>query len=212
MTPSPHRPVRRGTHGPKGPIALLVVVGLVACGSTADETGQDAPPEGPSAPSDLMDTCGAGWVEECERAGCDPADASWAGCRINGWSGYAAPPTCAVDTGFPGDDRVPCPPDPAEGFQLHFGPSDYADPSAMEKHVVPPDNGDVDIQCVYLPLPNTEERFLGHMVGRVRHRFVRNFDDEQRAARMLLGVFADSFTGQSETRSPAAPRGYLTPP
>ena len=37
---------------------------------------------------------------------------------------------CGLDTGFSGDEFCILPPDPAEGFQLHIGPTDYDDPDA----------------------------------------------------------------------------------
>jgi hypothetical protein len=174
------RPIAPSLLHSKRAFAALFLSGLLGCSSTDGPAGEpESFPD--AAPADLAAACGVGWVEECDRAGCDPSDAAWQDCRINGWSGYVAPAACAVETGYPGDERAPCAPDPSDGFQLHFGPSDYSDPGAMEKHVVQPGNGDFDIQCVYLPLPNTDERFLGQMVGRVRqgvhHTQLRFVDD-----------------------------------
>src|SRR5215204_7434388 len=76
----------------------------------------------PAGPADLAGTCGKGWVEACQAARCDPSNALWADCRINGWSGYRAPESCPVGTGYAGDDRAPCSPSPEDGFQLRFGP------------------------------------------------------------------------------------------
>src|SRR6185503_5953720 len=117
-------------------------------------------------PADLAGACGQGWVEACQAAGCDPSNALWSDCRINGWSGYRAPESCPVHTGYPGDEHAPCAPRPEEGFQLRFGPSDYTDQAEIDKHLIPA--GAQEIECVYLSLPNTEERFLGQLVGHVR--------------------------------------------
>jgi hypothetical protein len=37
---------------------------------------------------------------------------------------------CGLDTGFPGDEYCILPPPPDKGFQVHIGPSDYANPGA----------------------------------------------------------------------------------
>jgi hypothetical protein len=142
------------SHRPLG----LLVLGLfgAGCGSSDD----------PASPADLAGRCGQGWVQACEAAGCDPSNASWSDCRINGWSGYRAPESCPVETGYPGDDAAPCAPKPDEGFQLRFGPADYTDQAEIDKHLIPA--GAQEIECVYLALPNTEERFLGQLVGRIR--------------------------------------------
>jgi hypothetical protein len=91
-----------------------------------------------------------------------------------------------------------CPPDPADGFQLHFGPENYA-PAALQGHVVPPNNGDIDIRCIWLPLPNTEERFLGHIVGRIRpgmHHAQLRFDDAHAPTSSSQSEFCLPFGGE----------------
>ena len=104
---------------------LTLALAIAGCGSGESE----APPP---APADLEATCGKGWVEACASAGCDPSTPSWSGCRINGWSGYRAPESCPVETGYAGDDRAPCAPAPDEGFQLRFGPDDYSNQAAID--------------------------------------------------------------------------------
>ncbi len=140
------------------PVALLA---LFTVSSACSSDPKRAADEGfdPAA-------CGPGWLDACDRARCDPDDPLWTDCRINGWTGYVAPESCAVQTGYPGDDRALCEPSPEDGFQLRFGPKDHSNAADVMRHVVPA--GGDSIECVYLPLPNTEERFLGQMVGRVR--------------------------------------------
>ncbi|MBM4363429.1 MAG: hypothetical protein FJ104_12165, partial [Deltaproteobacteria bacterium] len=144
--------------------ALLLAV---ACGSEGSEpSGGGAAAAEPVPPANLAATCGQGWVELCEAAECDPKSAAWTECRVNGWEGYATPASCPLETGHDGDDRVPCAPDPESGFQLHFGPEDPSDATAVARHQVQP--GESTIECVYLPLPNAETRYLGQLLGRTR--------------------------------------------
>ena len=45
---------------------------------------------------------------------------------------------CGLDTGWPGDEYCINPPDPADGFQIHIGPSNYDNPGSM--YVMEPDD------------------------------------------------------------------------
>jgi hypothetical protein len=125
----------------------------VACGSSTEE------PSGPSA-------CGKDWDLACDRAGCDPNAAAWQDCRINGWAGYSPPPYCNAETGFAGDDSALCAPDPEEGFQLHYGPTRYDDPSDFERWVLPP--GGESMDCLFVRAPDVPDRFIGQLIGRSR--------------------------------------------
>lgn len=49
---------------------------------------------------------------------------------------------CDIDTGFVGDEYCIKPPPPGKGFQLHIGPSDYANPDPM--YVLEPDDESTD--------------------------------------------------------------------
>jgi hypothetical protein len=49
---------------------------------------------------------------------------------------------CDIDTGFPGDEYCIKPPPEGQGFQLHIGPSDYANPDPM--YVLEPDDESTD--------------------------------------------------------------------
>jgi len=49
---------------------------------------------------------------------------------------------CDIDTGYPGDEYCILPPPEGEGFQLHIGPADYANPDPM--FVLEPDDESTD--------------------------------------------------------------------
>lgn len=55
---------------------------------------------------------------------------------------YAMDECEELDTGFPGDEFCIDPPPPGEGFQLHIGPADYANPDPM--FVLEPDDESTD--------------------------------------------------------------------
>lgn len=57
-----------------------------------------------------------------------------------------------LHTDFPGDEACIAPPPPEEGFQIHIGPEDYANPGTW---VVSPE--EENSWCANFHLPNTEE-------------------------------------------------------
>ena len=60
--------------------------------------------------------------------------------------------TCPTNSGFVGDDSCLAPPDPSEGFQLHYGPSDYDDPTEVAKFTLTP--GQETNDCFFVKTPN----------------------------------------------------------
>ncbi len=65
---------------------------------------------------------------------------------------------CPTNSGFPDDDRCLAPPAPDKGFQLHYGPSDYADPANVAPYVLAPNDETVD--CDYVKTPNSEDTYV----------------------------------------------------
>ncbi len=65
--------------------------------------------------------------------------------------------TCPTNTGFVGDDQCLAPPSATEGFQLHYGPSDYDDPDEVAKFTLPP--GQESLDCFFELSPNTSDIF-----------------------------------------------------
>ena len=65
---------------------------------------------------------------------------------------------CPTNSGFPGDDLCLAPPAPDKGFQLHYGPSDYADPANVAPYVLAPNKETVD--CDYMKTPNSKDMYV----------------------------------------------------
>ncbi len=143
-------------------VTVATLALALGCGSSDGESDQ---PE-PLSPEELAALCGPGWVEACERQDCDATSELWQDCRQNGWSGYEPAQSCPVSSGYLGDDAALCPPDPADGFQAHFGPLDYTDDDELLRHTIQP--GENRLECVYLEMPNDDDRFLGYFAGSVR--------------------------------------------
>jgi hypothetical protein len=73
---------------------------------------------------------------------------------------------CGLNTGFAGDDLCILPPDPAAGFQLHYGPTGYTDPAALAPFLLAP--GAEQTDCFYAKTPNDKEVFLSVYHSRMR--------------------------------------------
>lgn len=73
---------------------------------------------------------------------------------------------CGLDTGFPGDDACIVAPEDGQGFQLHYGPSDYDDAAQMDAFVLEPDQEFVD--CFYLNTPNEAAMYYDYFVNAFR--------------------------------------------
>lgn len=104
-------------------------------GEPVDPTTSSGGASGASGASGAGGTAG---VEPIAGAGGVPEDAGTAG---TGSIPYAMD-ECDIDTGFPGDEYCIKPPPDGEGFQLHIGPTDYANPDPM--FVLEPDDESTD--------------------------------------------------------------------
>src|SRR5262245_21721858 len=131
--------------------AALTCSALLVAGCGSDD---GAPPSS---------SCGDDWLTAYRSAGCNPADAAWRECRINGWSGYAAPPYCPASAGYIGDDVALCAPDPVEGMQLHYGPTGSDD---VARWVLEP--GKETMECLFVRAPTTADLYIGQLIGRSR--------------------------------------------
>jgi hypothetical protein len=67
---------------------------------------------------------------------------------------------------FPGDELCILPPDPTEGFQFHFGPKSYTDPTEVAKYLLKP--GAESTQCVFFPGTNTKTAYIMEYHSRLR--------------------------------------------
>ncbi len=75
----------------------------------------------------------------------------------------AAPSTlangCPQNSGYVGDDACLAPPASTDGFQLHYGATNYADHAGVMPYVLDPSQELVD--CYYLKTPNTSDVYVG---------------------------------------------------
>src|SRR5262245_8767071 len=58
---------------------------------------------------------------------------------------------CNIHSGYAGDELCILPPDPSEGFQLHYGPPSY-DAAAVQPYLINP--GDEMTDCFFVKSPN----------------------------------------------------------
>jgi hypothetical protein len=80
-------------------------------------------------------------------------------------TGLGARP-CTINSGYAGDDKCILAPDPALGFQFHYGPSDYNDPAEVQKYTLDPGKEVTD--CVFFPTPNTTDVYFNEYHSRMR--------------------------------------------
>jgi hypothetical protein len=132
-----------------------LVAALPACGSSDDERTSDGelgmpsvtattsmPPPSPTTTNTV----------DPGTPGVNPYDELYANCNLA--------------TAYGGDELCLIAPDPSEGFQLHYGPSDYDDPAAVEWFLVPP--GGETNDALPLTTPNTTEVFFDEYHSRLR--------------------------------------------
>jgi hypothetical protein len=106
----------------------LMSLGSIACGSKDDGSG--------ATDQTLDDTNNGG-------SGGSGGDAA-------GGSGGEDPTNpdtndCGIESGYPGDEFCLLPPDPSEGIQLHVGPADYDDPTAVAPFLI--EGGQENVIC-----------------------------------------------------------------
>jgi hypothetical protein len=72
---------------------------------------------------------------------------------------------CNLNSGYPGDELCILPPDPSEGFQLHYGPSAY-DEASVKPFLLQP--GQETTNCFFMKTPNAATIFTNEFHGRMR--------------------------------------------
>jgi hypothetical protein len=70
-----------------------------------------------------------------------------------------------LSTQYVGDELCLQEPDPADGFQLHFGPEAY-DEASVEPFLIYP--GEENTECIYVTSPNDVDVFANEFRGRMR--------------------------------------------
>ena len=114
----------------------------------------------------------------------------------NAASGMTDP--CNIDTGFAGDENCLQPPPAEQGFQIHSGPADYADPEAIEPYVL--EGGDEDVVCFNVRPADEDFFYFGqrnHMRPSSHHLILRLIDDtaEEGPAECERGLSGDGLAG-----------------
>jgi hypothetical protein len=132
---------------------LAMTAGLAGACSSKDTTSH-ATPGGSGRPADDAGSA-------TTMAG---GDAGTAPCNLS--TAAAAKAVSNLDAAYPGDDRCIAPPDPALGFQFHYGPLNYDDPAEVAKFVLAP--GQEVTDCVAFPTPNTATVYFQEYHSRMR--------------------------------------------
>jgi len=100
------------------------------------------------------------WLAGCGSSSSSPGSAA---APVSATTPDAAPSTgadgCPLNSGYTGDEKcLPAPPTD-QGFQLHYGTTDYASATARAPYVLAPNAERVD--CYYLKTPNDHDVYVG---------------------------------------------------
>jgi hypothetical protein len=74
--------------------------------------------------------------------------------------------SCSINSGWDGDKLCIEPPDPSKGFQFHYGPVTYDDPTEVAKYTLQP--GQETTDCAFFPTPNTTDVYFNEYHSRLR--------------------------------------------
>lgn len=86
-----------------------------------------------------------------------------------------------LNSGYAGDEFCIQPPSPDEGFQLHYGPTNYDDPAEVEGFLIKP--GEEYVDCIMRKTPNEQEVWSGTYHARLRpgsHHMITYLQGEDR--------------------------------
>jgi hypothetical protein len=110
--------------------------------------------------------CASGLALACWVGGCSSSVGSaTAGPKAGGDAGADGPHPmvladgCPVGTGFNGDGACLAAPAGNVGFQLHYGPTEYDNPTDVAPYILQPSQESVD--CWYLKTPNATDQYVG---------------------------------------------------
>jgi hypothetical protein len=144
---------------------LAVCSALLGCGS--DSNGDSPKADASKAGAQSVAMAGSGDTGAAGKASPGTAANHMTGGYPDHpeWTNGTADP-CDIHTGYPGDELCILPPDPAVGFQLHYGPKNYDDPAEVAKYLLMP--GQEVTDCVFMTTPNETDIFHNEYHGRMR--------------------------------------------
>jgi hypothetical protein len=216
--------------------ASMMLAATLACTSNTPDNGNQPPPGTvtPGATINPTPVGGAGGTAAppAMMAGtAAPPPAMMAGTSGGGTGGTTAEPTdagtmepepmegedprgkCNINSGYPGDETCLLPPDPSEGFQIHVGPDDYADPAKVAPFVFKP--GQESSQCWSFHTPNTEDSYYQGWVLSGRpgtHHIINTMYATEFADGTTFTVCRDPGTGSAPDiidNLPGASKAYM---
>jgi hypothetical protein len=101
---------------------------------------------------------------DVEAGGCLPGEIAQGGACIS--LAGATPCKTPIHTDYDGDSQCLEAPDPTEGMQLHYGPSNYDDPNEVSKFLIQP--GDEYVDCMFMKTPNVTDVHMNNYHVRLR--------------------------------------------
>jgi hypothetical protein len=105
-------------------------------------------------------------VAACSSAGPAEKGAATATVKPEAGAEVQSVTPCAIHTGYSGDEQCILPPDPSQGFQFHYGPSNYDDPKEVAKFLLMP--GEEVTDCVFFVSPNATDVYFNAYHSRLR--------------------------------------------
>lgn len=99
------------------------------------------------------------------------------------------PNPCGIDSGFFGDEYCLPPPPEGEGFQIHIGPDDYANPDEVAKYVI--EAGEEFNNSVLGHIPIEEDAWFNRITVHMRpgsHHWISSVVDGRLEERVYAGT------------------------
>jgi hypothetical protein len=128
--------------------AHLLYASLVLLTPACGGSKEAAPTEATPSPSSSANATDGG------DGACAPGTVSMGGACIALGPG-AIPCEHPPQTGFDGDTQCLDAPDPSDGMQMHYGPSNYDDPAELANFTIKA--GDELVDCMFMKTPNAED-------------------------------------------------------
>jgi hypothetical protein len=111
---------------------------------------------------------------------------------------------CPLDSGYAGDEMCLPPPPPDQGFQLHYGPTDYASASDVAPFLLQPNKETVD--CFFQKTTNPEDKYIGGFQFHMRpgsHHLLVNASTPHPDGFDICGLTDNAGMGLGGSQTPA---------